>query len=228
VRRAAGRTGKNMRTLADARASAAALSWEGEHLPLAPRHPGLTVIDDVTVSELVDVIDWTPFFRTWELAGRYPEILDDTVVGDTARELYQDAQAMLQEIIDGGWISPRGVIGLFPATSVGDDIEVLEGDQVIATLHTLRQQHRKSGNQPNRALADYVAPKASGVSDWIGAFAVTTGHGVAERVEAYKAEHDDYRAILLEALADRLAEAFAEHLHRRVRTELWGMRLRRL
>ena len=211
-----------MRTLADARASAAALSWEGPHLPIAPRQPGLTVIDDVTVAELVDVIDWTPFFRTWELAGRYPAILDDAVVGDTARELYRDAKAMLQEIIDGGWITPRGVIGLFPAASVGDDIEVLEGDEVVATLHTLRQQHRKSGNQPNRALADYVAPKGAGVQDWVGAFTVTTGHGVADRVEAYKAEHDDYRAILLEALADRLAEAFAEHLHRRVRTELWG------
>jgi 5-methyltetrahydrofolate--homocysteine methyltransferase len=225
ARRAAGRTGANMRSLAEARAARASLSWEGEGRPCAPKRCGVTVIDDVSVSDLVATIDWTPFFQTWELAGRFPAILDDDVVGEVARDLYADAQAMLTAIIEEGWITPRGVVGLFAAASEGDDIQLFaeSGDAApLATLHMLRQQQRKSGDQPNRSLSDYVAPRSSGVNDWVGAFVVSTGHGVAERVEAFKAEHDDYRAILLEALADRLAEAFAEHLHQRVRTQLWG------
>jgi 5-methyltetrahydrofolate--homocysteine methyltransferase len=224
-RRAAGRTGANMRTFTEAQAAKTALSWEGEGAPSAPARPGVTVIDDVSVSDLVDTIDWTPFFRTWELAGRFPAILEDDVVGEVARDLYADARAMLATIIEEEWITPRGVVGLFPAGSDGEDIQCFaEPDDAapIGTFHMLRQQQRKSGDQPNRSLADYVAPRASGVKDWMGGFVVSTGHGVAERVEAFKAAHDDYQAILLEALADRLAEAFAEHLHRRVRTDLWG------
>ncbi|MGB0589314.1 MAG: methionine synthase [Myxococcota bacterium] len=225
VRRAAGRTGANMRTFAEAQAAKATLSWEGAGRPKVPARPGVTVIDDVSVEELIASIDWTPFFRTWELAGRYPAILDDEVVGEVARELYTDAQAMLKTIVDEAWITPRGVVGLFRAEGDGDDIHCFSesgGATPIATFHMLRQQQRKSGEQPNRSLADYIAPRGAEVPDWLGAFVVSTGHGVSERVEAFKAGHDDYQAILLEALADRLAEAFAEHLHRRVRTELWG------
>ena len=224
-KRAAGRTGKNMRSLDDARAHGLTLSWAGAGRPVTPQRTGVIAIDDVSVADLVDTIDWTPFFRTWELAGRFPAILEDPVVGETATELHQDAQAMLAQIIEEGWLTPRGLVGLFPAVAQGDDIHVFDptsADRRLATFHMLRQQQRKSGDQPNRSLADYIAPIDTGIADWLGAFVVSTGHGVNERVAAFKAEHDDYRAILLEALADRLAEAFAEHLHRRVRTELWG------
>ena len=170
-------------------------------------------------------IDWTPFFQTWELTGRYPKILEDNVVGEAARALWKDAQAMLARLVEENWLRASGVVGLFPASSVGDDIELYADEsrrEALMTFHNLRQQTEKPEGQFNRCLADFVAPKESGVRDYLGAFAVTAGHGIDERVAAYEARHDDYSAIMLKALADRLAEAFAEHLHWRVRRELWG------
>jgi 5-methyltetrahydrofolate--homocysteine methyltransferase len=175
-------------------------------------------------------IDWTPFFATWELAGKFPQILDDATVGAAARQLYHDAQQMLQRIIDEGWLTANAVIGLFPANSVGDDIEVyctnhesrITQHERLTTIHTLRQQMEKPPGRPNYALADFIAPKESGVQDYVGFFAVTAGIGLDDKVRAFEANHDDYNSILLKALADRLAEAFAEHLHERVRREFWG------
>jgi len=193
-----------------------------------PRQPGITVFDDHPLADLVDFIDWTPFFNAWELAGRYPAILTDTVVGAQASELYRDARAMLDRIIAGKWLSARGVIGLWPANSVGDDVEVydardpLQRIQPVARLHFLRQQADKPVDRPDFCLADFIAPKDRGVQDWIGGFAVTAGIGIDEHVARFERENDDYSAIMLKALADRLAEALAENLHRRVRREHWG------
>ena len=204
--------------LAQARANAPTY----DYAPVAPKKPGITVFEDFDLGELVERIDWGPFFRTWELSGAYPALLDDPVVGEAARKLFVDAQDMLGRIVTEKWLTAKGVAGIFPANRVGDDLEVYADEDrhgLRCMLHTLRQQNLKKAGH-NAALADFVAPV--GTPDWVGAFAVTTGHGVAERVAAYKADHDDYNAILLEALADRLAEAFAERLHELVRTELWG------
>jgi 5-methyltetrahydrofolate--homocysteine methyltransferase len=197
--------------------------------PPAPRKPDVTAFDDYDLAELRAYIDWTPFFNAWELAGRYPAILDDAVVGAQATELFNDAQKMLDRVIDEKWLTARGVIGFWPAASVGDDIELQAADptddepcRLIATLHHLRQQADKPPERPNLCLADFIAPKESGKRDWIGAFAVTAGIGLDVHVARFEAAHDDYSAILLKALADRLAEAFAERLHARVRREFWG------
>ena len=194
--------------------------WDS-YTPPAPIKPGLTALDDYPLQELVDCIDWTPFFSAWELAGRYPAILDDEVVGKQARDLFKDAQAMLRRIVDEKWLTARGVFALWPANSVGDDV-VLDVDGRAETLHFLRQQVDKPADRPDFCLADFIAPKDSGKQDWIGAFAVTAGIGIEPHVERFEADHDDYNAILLKALADRLAEAFAERLHQRVRKEFWG------
>ena len=191
------------------------------YTPPVPKQLGVIAFDHYDLTELVNVIDWTPFFQTWELAGRYPAILDDAVVGAQARELYADARKMLHQIVNEKWLTARGVIGLWPANAVGDDI-VLENGTV---LHCLRQQADKPPGRPNLCLSDFIAPKASGKTDFIGAFAVQTGGTIDEKVKAYEAELDDYSAILLKALADRLAEAFAERMHQRVRTEFWGYSL---
>ena len=202
---------------AAALANRALLDWERYTIP-TPSFTGVRTIDDIDVPTLIDTIDWTPFFITWELAGKYPRILDDDVVGEQARELFADAQAMLGQIVAERWLQPRAVIGFWPAHSNGEDI-VLDGAEARGTrLHHLRQQGEKPNGQANYSLADYVAPHG----DYIGGFVVTTGHGVAERAAAFEARQDDYSAILLKALADRLAESLAEHLHRRVRTEWWG------
>ncbi|HVY70567.1 MAG TPA: methionine synthase, partial [Verrucomicrobiae bacterium] len=177
-----------------------------------------------TLEEIIEFIDWSPFFHTWELRGVYPAILNHEKHGEEARKLFADAQRLLNEIVSQKLLTVRGVYGFFPANSVGDDIELYTGadrKQVLTTLHHLRQQIEKPDNQPSYCLADFVAPKASGVADYVGAFAVTTGHGLKAMVERYKADHDDYNAIMAEALADRLAEAFAECLHKRARDE-WG------
>jgi 5-methyltetrahydrofolate--homocysteine methyltransferase len=177
------------------------------------------------LAELAPFIDWTPFFKAWELAGSFPRILEDPVVGAEARTLYADAREMLGRIVAEGWLEARAVVGLFPANAVGDDLEVYADDgraQVLLTLHHLRQQTVRPDGKPNQCLADFVAPKETGLADWIGAFAVTAGHGIDERVARFEAAHDDYRAILLKALADRLAEAFAERMHQVVRRDLWG------
>ncbi len=195
--------------------------FDGEfntYTPPAPKQLGVIAFDNYDLTELVNVIDWTPFFQTWELAGRYPAILDDAVVGIQARELFSDAQKMLRQIVSEKWLTARGVIGLWQANAVGDDIVVENG----AVLHCLRQQADKPPGRPNLCLSDFIAPKASGKTDYIGAFAVQTGGSIDEKVKAYEAAFDDYSAILLKALADRLAEAFAERMHQRVRTEFWG------
>jgi 5-methyltetrahydrofolate--homocysteine methyltransferase len=197
--------------LAEARANAAKLEFAPQH----PKQPGLQVFEDYPLAELVDYIDWTPFFQAWELAGRYPRIFEDKSVGEHARTLFSDARRLLQQIIEGKLLRAKGVIGLWPAFREGDDIHV-QG----RVIHTLRQQIKRGEGKPNLALADFVA--ARGTPDWVGGFCVTAGIGVDELVAKYKAEHDDYNAIMVKVLADRLAEAFAERMHERVRREFWG------
>ncbi len=196
------------------------------YTPPQPALDGIEVFDAYPLDELAQYIDWSPFFHAWELAGRYPALLDDSVIGETARKLYADARAMLARIIDEKWLNARAVIGMFPANSVGhDDIAVFAGedrDEKIATLHHLRQQKPKPSGHAHHCLADYIAPHGSGVADYIGAFACAAGEGIDARVAEFENDNDDYNAILLKALADRLAEAFAEQLHQRVRTEFWG------
>ncbi len=201
------------------------LDW-AHYTPPRPAFIGTRVFDDFPLETLVDTIDWTPFFITWELAGKYPNILEDEVVGEQATELFRDAQAMLRRIIDENLLQARGTIGFWPAARSGaDDILVYKDEsrsEVLATLHELRQQVEKPNGKPNLSLADFIAPDGSGIKDYIGGFCVTTGHGVKELAAQFEAAHDDYNSILLKALADRLAESFAEHLHRLVRTEYWG------
>jgi 5-methyltetrahydrofolate--homocysteine methyltransferase len=183
------------------------------------------VFDHVPLAALREMFEWTPFFQTWELSGRYPEILDDAVVGRQARELFADANAMLDRIVAEKWLVAKAVAGLWPANSVGDDIHVDFAGGASApptTLHCLRQQADKPDDRANFCLADFVAPADSGLKDWIGAFAVNAGIGIETHVVAFEAAHDDYNAILLKALADRFAEACAEWLHREVRTKLWA------
>ena len=187
-----------------------------------PSFTGVRAFDAWDLQDLADHIDWTPFFASWELIGRYPLILEDEVVGEAARDLFDDAQGMLKRIIDEKWFTARGVVGFWPARAIGDDIAVYADEsraEEIARFHTLRQQIKKSNGKPNLALSDFVAEDDQ---DWIGAFAVTAGHGELEKAAEFKAKGDDYSAILATALADRLAEAFAERLHKEVRTELWG------
>ncbi|MBZ4038990.1 methionine synthase [Novilysobacter selenitireducens] len=213
--------GKRLVSLEKARAQRFDGGWDA-YDPPAPRSPGLHVFDDVPLGELVDFIDWTPFFNTWELAGRYPAILRDEVVGAQARELFEDAQAMLARIVAEKWLAAKAVFGLWPANSVGDDVEVAVDGGNHTTLHFLRQQADKPADRPDFCLADFIAPKPSGKQDWIGAFAVTAGLGIEPHVVRFEAAFDDYNAILLKALADRLAEALAEWLHARVRRDHWG------
>ncbi|HRP35638.1 MAG TPA: vitamin B12 dependent-methionine synthase activation domain-containing protein, partial [Gammaproteobacteria bacterium] len=211
-------------SLAEARDNRFDGGW-ADYRPPAPVRPGITAFNGFPLEELLPYIDWMPFFNAWEFSGRFPAILEDPTRGEVARALYDDARRMLDDIVREQWLEARGVVGLFPAAGVGDDVRVFTGEDRTATLlttHHLREQKRKAPGQPNLCLADFVAPQDTGVADWIGGFAVTTGHGADERVARFEAEHDDYRAILLKALADRLAEAFAECLHERVRRELWG------
>ncbi|HRH82004.1 MAG TPA: methionine synthase [Thiobacillaceae bacterium] len=195
------------------------------YTPPVPKQMGIHVFKNYDLAELARCIDWTPFFQAWELHGRYPKVLDDETVGEEARKLFADAQAMLAKLIAEKWIEARAVFGLFPANAVGDDIEIYADEargQPAMTWHNLRQQSQRPQGQPNWCLADFIAPKDSGVADYLGAFVVTAGIGEAEKVKAFEAAHDDYQAILFKALCDRLAEAFAERLHQRVRTEFWG------
>jgi 5-methyltetrahydrofolate--homocysteine methyltransferase len=190
-----------------------------------PKKLGLTTFEDFPLQELISFIDWTPFFQTWELHGKFPAILSDEVVGEAATKLYQDAQEMLNQIIEEKWLKASAVVGLFPANSVGDDIEIYSDEERTHPLHiqhSLRQQTKKTAGQPNIALADFIAPKETGISDYIGGFVVTTGLGIDAHIERFEKDHDDYNSILLKALADRLAEAFAECLHAVVRKDYWG------
>ncbi|HET6907018.1 MAG TPA: methionine synthase [Rhodanobacteraceae bacterium] len=249
--------GKKLVSLEHARAQKFDGDW-ANYAPPAPRRPGITVFDDYSLEELRAYIDWTPFFSAWELSGHYPAILDDAVVGAQARELFNDAQAMLDKLIAEKWLTARAVIGFWRANSLGDDVEIyfpsparrgaggggsVEAECSSSTepssapdgapspegrrekpivLHHLRQQADKPAERPDFCLADFVAPRESGKQDWVGGFAVTAGLGIEEHLERFRAEHDDYSAILLKALADRLAEAFAERMHERVRKEFWG------
>ncbi len=211
--------------LATARANKAKIDWKA-YAPPRPAKLGVIALDDYDLAELTARIDWKPFFAAWELAGRFPDILDDPVVGKAARPLYNDAQAMLQRIVGEKWLRARAVIGFWPANAVDDDVEVYADDgrtHALATIHTLRQQMARDGQgRANLALADFIAPKESGGKDYVGGFAVTTGIGLDAVVDRFEKNHDDYSAILAKALADRLAEAFAERLHERVRREFWG------
>jgi 5-methyltetrahydrofolate--homocysteine methyltransferase len=208
--------------LVQARSSAFDGGW-GDYRPPAPQTPGLSVIDDTNVADLRAYIDWTPFFATWEMKGQYPAILDDPHKGATARELFENAQAMLDRIETEGWFTPRGVVGLWPANSQGDDILVWTNenrDTLRARMPQLRQQRNKTGETAQMCLADFIAPE--GTPDWVGGFTVTTGPEVHDIADRLKAEGNDYDSIMVQALGDRLAEAFAEALHARVRRSLWG------
>jgi 5-methyltetrahydrofolate--homocysteine methyltransferase len=223
--RAREQRGRRLASLREARNNRFRTNWR-VYQPPKPTFLGLKSFEDYPLDELSQRIDWTPFFQAWELPGRFPKILEDPVVGATARNLHRDAQTILARIIEEEWLTARAVIGFFAASSIhSDDIEVYADDdrtQTRAVLHFLRQQMVKRRNAPNLCLADYVAPKESGVRDYIGAFAVTAGIGIEKHVQAFEAAHDDYDSILLKALADRLAEALAERLHERVRQEFWG------
>ncbi len=226
-------------TIDQARENRVAIDWK-KYTPPVPKQLGIQVFEDYPLAELKDYIDWTPFFMAWELAGKFPRLLEDEKIGEEATKLFADAKKMLDQIIEEKWFSAKGVIGLFPANSIGhDDIEIYDvhgctnaataGMQKsgherrqLAVIHSLRQQTQKPPGQPNFALADFIAPHEDHVDDYVGAFAVATGFGMEEKIEAFEKDHDDYSAIMLKALADRLAEAFAERMHQRVRKEFWG------
>ncbi len=210
--------------IAEARANAYKTDWDN-YAAYEPDLIGIRTLNNYPLEKIVPTIDWTPFFQAWELAGRYPAILQDEVVGETATTLFHDAQVMLKKIVEQKWLAANAVIGLFPANSVGDDIEIYTDqsrNKIAMVYHSLRQQTVKPTGKPNRCLADFIAPKETGIKDTIGLFAVSAGFGIDERVKAFEDDNDDYSAIVLKALADRLAEAFAEHMHMRVRRELWG------
>jgi 5-methyltetrahydrofolate--homocysteine methyltransferase len=218
------RTGKRA-TIKQARANKHPFDWSS-YQPPRPRLRGLRTFEDHDLGDLIDFIDWTPFFRSWDLKGVYPRILEDPEAGEAARGLFRDARAMLRQIVNEKWLQPRAAIGFWPANTVDDDdIEVYAGEdrkEVLITLHTLRQQAVQREGRPNLALADYIAPKDSGVDDHVGGFVVSAGFGLDKVVADFEARHDDYSSILAKALADRLAEAFAERMHHLVRTEYWG------
>ena len=225
TRHAAKQNERPLLSVEAARANRTPIDWDEGGIPPSPATPGRTVLTDYPLAEIVPYFDWQPFFNAWEMKGSFPDILNNPATGEAARRLYDDAQEMLGRIIEEKWLQANGVIGLFPANTVGDSIEIYTDDsrtEVLERLHMLRQQGQHRAGVPNRSLADFVAPKESGLPDHVGAFAVTGGLGVQDRIAEFKAEHDDYSAILLESLADRFAEGFAELLHERVRKEYWG------
>jgi 5-methyltetrahydrofolate--homocysteine methyltransferase len=217
-----------MLTIAEARANKAPLSFTGSNAPVKPKFIGRREIKNADLSLIAQYIDWTPFFQTWDLAGFYPAILTDEVVGEAATKLFNEAQVMLKKIIDGRWLTANGVVALHPANTVNeDDIEIYTDDsrsEVAFTWYGMRQQTVKpvidGVPRPNQCLADFIAPK--GTDDYIGLFAVTGGLGIEKHEQRFEAAHDDYSSIMLKALADRLAEAFAEYMHERIRMDFWG------
>jgi len=215
---------KNFLTIEQARANKLQLDWS-KYTPTKPNFIGTKTVD-VAIADLVDYIDWTPFFNSWELYGKYPAILTDEVVGEQATSLFADAQKMLAQLINENWLTAKGILGIFPANTVNDDdIEISQAtnnQQPTAKFLTLRQQSQKTAGAPNIALADFIAPKDSGLQDYMGCFCVTTGFGVEEKAKEFEKDLDDYNSILVKALGDRLAEAFAEYLHLQVRKEIWG------
>jgi 5-methyltetrahydrofolate--homocysteine methyltransferase len=215
---------KKIISLEEARKNKFKIDWDNENI-VKSKLIGRKVFEDYSISELRNYIDWTPFFSTWELAGKYPKILEDKVVGIEAKKLFDDANEMLDQIIEENWLTAKGVFGIWPANSVGDDIKLFKDEkraEAFETLHTLRQQGKKASGVSNFALSDFIAPKESNQEDYIGGFAVTAGLGIEKHISRFEADHDDYNSILLKALADRLAEAFAERLHERVRKEFWA------
>jgi len=221
---ARGQAEKRRTSLADARANKLKLDWGG-YAPPKPSFLGTRTFNSYDLAELARYIDWTPFFHAWELKGTFPRILKDDKYGEAARALYDDAQAMLKQLIAEKWLTANAVVGFWPANSVGDDIELYTDDtrsKRLATLHTIRQQMAREQGKPNLALADYIAPKESGIADYIGGFAVTAGIGEEDVARRFERANDDYSKIMVKALADRLAEAFAEALHAKVRRELWA------
>jgi 5-methyltetrahydrofolate--homocysteine methyltransferase len=215
---------KQLIPIEKARENKLKIDWTKTRIKI-PNKPGVSVLKNYSLSALRNYIDWTPFFMAWELKGKYPSIFEDEKVGIEARKLFDDANKLLDKIISEELLTANAVFGIFPANSVGDDIEVYTEESrhgVITVFHTLRQQSVKTAGQPNLALADFIAPKDSGLIDYIGAFAVTAGIGIEKLIEQFEKNHDDYNSIMVKALADRLAEAFAEHLHELVRKEYWG------
>ena len=217
------RAAKTYLSLPEARRKKQDLDFQGNIV--RPKRTGLVEFNDYPLEELTRYIDWTPFFQTWELAGRFPKILEDEIVGEAAQKVYADAWEMLRRIIDEKWLTASAVVGIWPANSVDEDIEIYSDEtksEVLYIQRTLRQQLKKAEGAYNHALADFIAPKDSGITDYIGGFVVTAGLGIEKYVQRFEADHDDYNAILLKALADRLAEAFAECMHEKVRREIWG------
>ncbi len=218
------RNAKRLLTLEEARNNRFQINWKQEDL-VEPTFIGNKVLENYALDKIVPYIDWTPFFQTWELHGKFPQILEDEIVGVEATKLFADAQDMLSKIVSENWLEARAVFGLYPANSVGDDIEIYTDEtreSISIIQHTLRQQTEKVKGAPSHALSDFIAPKSLGLKDYIGAFVVTTGIGMDHRVAEFEKNHDDYNSIMLKALGDRLAEAFAEHLHAMVRKEYWG------
>jgi 5-methyltetrahydrofolate--homocysteine methyltransferase len=221
---ARGQAEKARASLHEARANRLKLDWPA-YAPPKPMFLGTRVFRAYDLAELARYIDWTPFFHAWELKGTFPRILQDDKYGEAARHLFDDAQAMLKQLIQEKWLTANGVVGFWPANSVGDDIELYTGEartKRLATLHTLRQQMAREPGKPNFALADFVAPRETGLKDYVGGFAVTAGIGEEDVARRFERANDDYSKIMVKALADRLAEAFAEALHEKVRRELWG------
>jgi 5-methyltetrahydrofolate--homocysteine methyltransferase len=220
-----GKKGPALVTIAKARDNAHKTDWK-TYAPPKPEMLGVKVLKNYDLAEIVPYIDWGPFFQTWELSGPYPAILQDAIVGEAARNVLAEGQAMLKKIVEGRWLTAAAAFGLFPAARVdNEDIEIYADEsrrKVLSRWHNLRQQTEKPTGNPNLSLADFIAPKQSGVPDYIGAFAVTAGLGIEKRLEVFEKQHDDYASIMLKALADRLAEAFTELLHARVRREFWG------
>jgi len=220
-RRAQRNEAKNLIDYAAAQANPTPIDW-GSYTPTTPIQPGITVLDDIDLRQLLPYIDWTFFFHAWQLKGRFPAILQDTDKGEEAAKLYADAEAMLEQLIQEGWLRAKAVVGLFPANAIGDDVELKDADGQSLRLHFLRKQGRKPAGRYNESLADFIAPADSGKQDYIGGFAATAGIGIDEKVAEFERDHDVYSSLMLKALADRLAEAMAEWLHEKVRRELWG------
>jgi 5-methyltetrahydrofolate--homocysteine methyltransferase len=222
-RRAAKNEAASLVPIAEARANPVAIDWDG----FAPVRPAESshVYDQISLQDVIPFIDWTFFFHAWQLRGRFPKILDDAEKGEEARKLYADARAMLDQVVAEDWLKARAVVGIFPANAVGDDVELYTDESradVRMTLHFLRKQGKQPSGHYNDCLADFVAPRSLGRPDYIGGFACTAGIGIDDKVAEFEADHDDYSALMLKALADRLAEALAEWLHREVRTRIWG------
>ena len=218
--RRANKTNSKLLSLAQARANKPKLNFDQI---VTPKQLGIQAFNDYDLNEIFEFIDWVPFFRTWELAGKFPDILTDEVVGESATQLFADAKAMFKAVIDKKLLTANAVIGIFPANSINEDIELYdENGNVIETLNHLRQQLDKKGNTPNFCLSDFIAPKESEITDYMGAFAVTAGVNIEPLVEKFEADHDDYNSIMIKAVADRLAEAFAELMHYKIRTQIWG------